>query len=224
MPCGPSSWARTGPSPPVLRLHALWVEHFGTPNTYAVSPRTAPAEPTPASAPGASQPVHPLEHEESITRAEDAVGAGDSHDCGIGANSVERERARRAQAGVPTVATSAMMRLGSLVFMDRPHTAVAQHLRPTPQLLRRSMRCSSGRRLRLLIGRRLENGSPSSVPHSAPSVSWTGGARFHPRRAEWLSTDHDGGLALGVCEALASKASEAGHHNGLRLAQGCGTA
>ena len=224
MPCGHDSWARTGPSPPVLQRQALWVEQFGTWNTYAASPRTAPAEPTPASAPGASHPVRTLEHEESFARAEDAVGAGDSHDCGVGANSAERERARRAQAGVPTVTTSAMMRLGSLVFMDRPHAAVTQHLRPTPQLLRRSMRRSSGRRLRLLIGRRLENGSPSSVPHSALSVSWTGGARFHPRRAEWLSTDHDGGLAPGACEALASKASEAGHHNGLRLAQGCGTA
>jgi len=36
------------------------------------------------------------------------------------------------------------MRLGSLAFMDRPHTAVAQHLRPTPQFLRCSMRRSSG--------------------------------------------------------------------------------
>ena len=35
-------------------------------------------------------------------------------------------------------------------------------------------------------------------------VSSSGGMR-------WLSTDHGGGLVLGVCGALPSKVSEAGH-------------
>ena len=37
------------------------------------------------------------------------------------------------------------------------------------------------------------------------------GACFLPRQMGWLCTDHGGGLVLGVCGALPSKVSGAGH-------------
>ena len=49
----------------------------------------------------------------------------------------------------------------------------------------------------------ISRGDRGSVAGSSPV--------FSGARVRWLSTDCGGGLALGVCGALLSKVSEAGH-------------